>query len=50
MFAANIWHWWIGVALLAVAVLTVIALLGQYLKQVTATRYPGGRRRRESDL
>jgi hypothetical protein len=40
MLAAEIWYWWIGVVLLAVSVLTVVALVVGYLKQVTAQRYP----------
>jgi hypothetical protein len=47
MFAAEIWHWWIGVVLTVVAVLTIIGLVAGYLKNVTATRYPN-RRQRES--
>jgi hypothetical protein len=50
MLAAEIWHWWIGLILLVVSVATVVGLVGQYLKSVSATRYPSGRRRRESDL
>ena len=40
MLAAEIWHWWIGVVLLGVSVLTVVALAIGYLKNVTAQRYP----------
>lgn len=50
MLAAEIWHWWIGVVLLGVGVLTAGGLLGGYLKSVSAQRYPGGKRRRQSDL
>jgi len=45
-----IWHFWIGLVLTAVAVLTAAGLVAQYLKNVSSTRYPSGRRRRESDL
>jgi uncharacterized integral membrane protein len=45
MLAANIWHWWIGVVLTAVAVGTVLMLVVGYFKQVTAQRYPNRRQR-----
>jgi hypothetical protein len=47
MFAAEIWHWWIGVILVAVAILATLALVGGYLKNVTAKQYPNRRQRRE---
>jgi hypothetical protein len=47
MLAANIWHWWIGVVLTVVGVLTVLMLVVGYLKQVTAQRYPSRRQREE---
>jgi hypothetical protein len=47
MLAANIWHWWIGVVLTAVAVLTIVMLAVGYLKQVTATRYPNRRQQQD---
>jgi CHASE2 domain-containing sensor protein len=47
MLAANIWHWWIGVILTLASVLGVVAVIGGYLKQVSAQRYPGKRNRRE---
>ncbi len=47
MLAAEIWHWWIGVLLTGVAVLTVVGLVGSYMKSVTAQRYPGRRHQRE---
>ncbi|MEX0847582.1 MAG: hypothetical protein WD023_07365 [Ilumatobacteraceae bacterium] len=47
MLLAYIWHFWIGVVLLAVSVLAVVGLLGAYLKSVTAQRYPGKRARRD---
>lgn len=50
MLAAEIWHWWIGVALTAVAVLASVSLIGGYLKSVTSQRHPSGKRRRQSDL
>jgi hypothetical protein len=47
MLAANIWHWWIGVVLTVVAVITVVMLAVNYLRQVTATRYPNRRQRQD---
>jgi hypothetical protein len=47
MLAANIWHWWIGVVLTVVGVLTVLMLAVGYLKDVTAKRYPSRRQREE---
>jgi hypothetical protein len=41
MLAANIWHWWIGLALVLLAVLSVVALVAAYLKSVTAPQHPG---------
>ena len=46
MLAANVWHWWIGVVLSAVGVLTVVAMGAGYVKQVSSTRYPGKRQSR----
>ena len=40
MVAANIWFWWIAVILIVVGVLTVVALVVGYLKNVTAMKYP----------
>jgi hypothetical protein len=48
MLAANIWHWWIGVAMLIVGVLLVVALVAGYLKSVTAPQFPPERRQRAS--
>lgn len=50
MLAAEIWHWWIGVALTGGVALLFIVLIGAYLKSVSSQRYPGGKRRRQSDL
>ena len=47
MLAAEIWHWWIGVLLTLACVAAVVALVGGYLKSVTAQRYPGKRARRD---
>jgi hypothetical protein len=46
MFAV-IWHFWIGLILTIAAVLGVVTVIGGYLKQVTAQRYPGKRARRD---
>ena len=50
MLAAEVWHWWIGVALTGGIALLFIVLIGAYLKSVSSQRYPGGKRRRQSDL
>ncbi|MFN3256019.1 MAG: hypothetical protein ACE37B_10000 [Ilumatobacter sp.] len=50
MLAAEIWHWWIGVALTGVAVLASLSLVGAYLKSVASQRHPGGKRGRQNDL
>ena len=50
MLAAEVWHWWIGVALTGAGVLVGLGVLGGYLKSVTAQKYPGGKRQRQNDL
>ena len=40
MLAANVWHWWIGIALVLLAVISVVALAGSYVAYVRAKRYP----------
>lgn len=50
MLAAEVWHWWIGVALTALGFLSLIGVVGAYLKTVSAQKYPGGKRRRQHDL
>ncbi len=50
MLAAQIWHWWIGVAMLIAAIGATVGLVGGYLKTVTSQRYPGGKRQREQEL
>ena len=47
VIAAEIWHWWIGVILVAVAILATLGLVAGYLKSVTAKQYPNRRQRRE---
>jgi hypothetical protein len=39
MLLAVVWHYWIGVALVIGALLTLIALLAGYLHRVEAARY-----------
>ena len=50
MLAAEIWHWWIGVALTGVAVLACLSLVAGYLKSVSSPQHPGGKKRRQRDL
>lgn len=50
MFAAQIWHWWIGLIMLLAAGGATLGLIVGYLKQVSSTRYPGGQRNREQEL
>lgn len=45
MLAAEIWHWWIGVVLVAVSVLSVLGLGVSYLRNITSKQYPGRRHR-----
>lgn len=45
MLAAEIWHWWIGVILLAVGILAVVGLVGQYVATISSKRYPSRRQR-----
>jgi hypothetical protein len=40
MFAAVVWHYWVGVAIAAGAVAGVVALVAGYFKTVESTRYP----------
>jgi hypothetical protein len=40
MLAANIWHWWIGLALVLLAVVAIVALVVAYLGSVTAKKHP----------
>ncbi|MBT4985346.1 MAG: hypothetical protein HOJ85_07870 [Ilumatobacter sp.] len=50
LLAAEVWHWWIGVALTGVGILIGVGLIGLYLSTVTAKKYPGRKRSRQSDL
>jgi amino acid permease len=40
VFAAEVWHYWLGWAIALGSVLTVIALVIGYLVRVEAPRYP----------
>jgi hypothetical protein len=44
---AVIFHFWLGVILLAVSILAVVGLIGGYLKKVTAPQFPSKRNREE---
>ena len=50
MLAAYIWHWWIGLAMLIAGGAATLSLIAGYLRQVTAQRYPGGKRQHEQEL
>ncbi len=45
MFAAYVWHWWIGVFLLLGSLGAVVAVFVGYAAKVSATRYPNRRQR-----
>jgi hypothetical protein len=45
MIAANPWHWWIGVVLMVGSVAAIGAVLVGYVAKVSASRYPGRRKR-----
>lgn len=38
-----VWHYWIGVALAAGGVASILAMVAGYLRKVQAMRYPKGR-------
>ena len=46
MFAAQVWHYWLGIALLLAAVGAVLQGVIGYLAKVSATKYPNRRQRR----
>jgi membrane protein implicated in regulation of membrane protease activity len=50
MLAANVWHWWIGIALFLVGLLVVVALVAGYLKSVSAPQHPSRRQQRQQHL
>lgn len=45
-----VWHVWIGVALVGVALLTMVGLLGYFMFSVQRKKYPNGKQRRYQDL
>ena len=45
MFAAQVWHWWIGVFLLLGSLGAVVSVFVGYAAKVSATRYPNRRQR-----
>lgn len=40
LLAAQVWSFWIAPALLLPTILVLLAIIGLYLKKVTAQRYP----------
>jgi hypothetical protein len=40
LFAAKIWHYWIGIGLLAITILVVIGLVIGYIVKVSSIKYP----------
>jgi hypothetical protein len=44
---AVIFHFWLGLILVLSGGLVAVALIGGYLKTVTAAKYPHGRQKRE---
>jgi formate-dependent nitrite reductase membrane component NrfD len=40
MLAANIWHWWIGLALVLLAIVSIVVMIGAYLRYVSAKKHP----------
>jgi len=45
MLAANVWHWWIGIALVLLAVVAIVALIAGYLWSVSAKQHPSRKQR-----
>ena len=40
VFAANVWHWWISVPLVAGAVLAVVGTVVGYFVKMNQLKYP----------
>lgn len=40
LFAAKVWHYWIGIAILIPALLLVVVTVLGYLSKVTSNKYP----------
>ncbi len=47
MFAAQVWHWWLGALLLLGGFGAILLTVAGYLIKVTATRYPNRRQRKQ---
>ncbi|HYN31136.1 MAG TPA: hypothetical protein VES40_00810 [Ilumatobacteraceae bacterium] len=52
MLGANVWHWWIGIALVLLSVVFLIVLVVSYMKFVSSQKYPSAKqqRARHTDL
>ncbi len=52
MLVANVWHWWIGIALVIVSVIFLVVLVVSYMKFVSSQKYPSAKqqRARHTDL
>lgn len=48
VFAANVWHWWIGVVLLFAGAGAVLQAVVGYVVKVSSTRYPSRHQRRQT--
>ncbi len=44
---AVIFHWWLGLLLVLGGGAATVALIGGYVKSVTAAKYPNGKQKRE---
>ena len=44
---AVIFHFWLGLLLFIAGAAAVVGLVGGYVKQVTAAKYPNGKQKRE---
>ena len=44
---AVIFHFWLGLLLFVAGAVAVVGLVGGYVKQVTAAKYPHGKQKRE---
>ncbi len=44
---AVIFHFWLGLLLTLAGAAVAVALIGGYLKSVTAAKYPSGKQKRE---
>lgn len=46
MFAAYVWHYWVGLVLLIAGIGAVVQTIVGYVTKVSATRYPNRRQRK----